>query len=79
MQSWHKNVLGDSHDGLYDSEEEVQADVDSYKAWLLKEGDTIIGESLTKILQPQVSFVIMDQKTGYVKLSAAAEAQKQRI
>lgn len=76
MQSWHKNVLGDSHDGLYDSEEEVQADVDSYKAWLLKEDDTIIGESLTKILQPQVSFVLMDQKTGYVKAISGGRGAK---
>lgn len=54
----------------------MQADVDSYKAWLLKEDDTIIGESLTKILQPQVSFVLMDQKTGYVKAISGGRGAK---
>lgn len=67
IKTWHKQTLGDrSYDGLYNSIEEAQADVDAYKAYLLKEGDTIIGESLTPTLQPEVSFVIMDQATGHV-------------
>ncbi len=67
VKAWHSTVLHDGFDGLYNSEEAVQEDIDAYKAYLLKEGDTIVGESLTKILQPQVSFVIMDQRTGQVK------------
>lgn len=76
LQSWHKNVLHDSHDGLYNSEEAAQQDIDAYKAWLLKEGDTIIGESLNKILQPQVSFVVMDQHTGHVKAISGGRGTK---
>ena len=76
IQNWHKSVLKDNHDGLYNTEEEVQADIDSYKTWLLKDGDEIIGENLTKILQPQVSFVLMDQKTGYVKAISGGRGAK---
>lgn len=76
IKTWHKTVLHDGHDGLYNSEEALQADIDAYKAYLLKEGDTIIGESVTKTLQPQVSFVIMDQKTGEVKAISGGRGAK---
>lgn len=76
IKAWHKQVLQDGHDGLYDSEEEIQDEIDAYKAYLLKEGDTIIGERLNKNLQPQVSFVIMDQKTGQVKAISGGRGAK---
>ncbi|MDD3252477.1 MAG: transglycosylase domain-containing protein [Lachnospiraceae bacterium] len=76
LRSWHLDVMEDRYDGLYNSEEAVQADIDAYKAWLLKADDTIIGESLTTILQPQVSFVIMDQRTGQVKAISGGRGAK---
>ncbi len=76
IQNWHKNILRDSFDGLYNTEDAAQADVDAYKAWQLAEGDTIVGEKLTKVLQPQVSFVIMDQRTGQVKAISGGRGQK---
>ncbi|HJA71262.1 MAG TPA: transglycosylase domain-containing protein [Candidatus Lachnoclostridium stercoravium] len=77
IKAYHKNELGDTgYDGLYDSTDAIQADVDAYKAWLLKEGDEIIGESLETVLQPQVSFVIMDQATGEVKAISGGRGEK---
>ncbi len=76
VKSWHRQVLRDGFDGLYNSEEAVQADVDAYKAYLLAEGDTILGESISKKLQPQVSFVIMDQATGQVKAISGGRGPK---
>ncbi|MCC2164056.1 transglycosylase domain-containing protein [Brotaphodocola catenula] len=76
IRSWHTDVRDDNFDGLYDTEEAVDADIESYKAYLLKEGDTIIGERLTKILEPQVSFVLMDQKTGQVKAISGGRGSK---
>lgn len=76
IRSWHRNVLFDNHDGLYNSEEDIQADIDAFKAYKLLESDTIIGENLTKTLQPQVSFVIMDQKTGQVKAISGGRGTK---
>lgn len=76
IQNWHKQVLRDSFDGLYNSEEAAQADVDAYKEYQLAEGDVIIGEKLTKVLQPQVSFVLMDQHTGQVKAISGGRGQK---
>lgn len=76
MKKWHKQVLHDNFDGLYDSEEAVQADIDAFKAYQLTESDKIIGEKAIKTLEPQASFVIMDQKTGEVKAISGGRGTK---
>ncbi len=76
INSWHENVLHDSFDGLYNSEDALRSDIKSYKAWLLTEGDTVIGESTTITLEPQASFVIMDQRTGEVKAISGGRGEK---
>lgn len=69
-------LLGDNYDGLYPSVEEMEADVEAYKEWLLAEGDQILGERLEPVLQPQVSFVLMDQYTGEVKAINGGRGEK---
>lgn len=77
LKAFRKNILGDtSFEGLYLTKEAVQADIDQYKAWLLKEGDEIIGERQNLILQPQASFVIMDHHTGEVKAISGGRGEK---
>lgn len=77
MKTWHRDVLGETNfDALYDSEEEARADAENYKAYQVKEGDEVIGESLTITLQPQVSFVLMDQATGEVKAISGGRGPK---
>ncbi|MEG0689132.1 MAG: transglycosylase domain-containing protein, partial [Hungatella sp.] len=77
IKAWRKQVLGDSgYDALYKSEEAAQTDVDAYKAYLLKDTDRVIGESLVTSLQPQVSFVIMDQASGQVKAISGGRGAK---
>lgn len=65
-----------SFDGLYDSEEAIENDIQGFKESVLQEGDTILGESLHKTLEPQASFVIMDQKTGEVKAISGGRGEK---
>lgn len=77
IKKWHKEVLNDTDfESLYGSEEDLTADIEAYKAYQLKEGDTILGEKLNKTLQPQASFVIMDQKTGQVKAISGGRGAK---
>lgn len=77
LKSYHKSVLGDTgYDGLYPSKEAVQEDIERYKAWLIKDGDTIIGERQNLILQPQASFVLMDQRTGEVRALSGGRGEK---
>lgn len=76
IKKWHKSIKGDRYTGLYNTKEDAQADVDAYKAYLLTATDKIIGENLTFILQPQVSFVLMDQATGQVKAISGGRGEK---
>lgn len=77
IKKYHKEVLRDSSfDALYDTDEEIQKEVDGFKSYTLKEGDTVIGETLLKTLQPQASFVLMDQKTGEVKAISGGRGAK---
>lgn len=77
IKNWHRQVLDQSsYDGLYNSEEALYQDIDSYKAYLLAEGDEIIAERATTTLQPQVSFVIIDQATGHVKAISGGRGAK---
>lgn len=77
IRTWHRSVLHDTvYDGLYDNEEEAKADVERYKEYLLKEDDTVIGESFQTELQPQTSFVVIEQSTGYVKAITGGRGEK---
>lgn len=77
VEAWRKNELGDKQfSGLYKDKESLQQDIDQYKAWLLKDGDEVIGERLNTNLQPQASFVIMDQHTGEVKAISGGRGEK---
>lgn len=78
IKRYHKENGDTGFDGLYNTEEAIQDDINGYKAYLLKEGDTILGESLHKMLQPQASFVLMDQKTGEVKAISGGRGQKKQ-
>ena len=67
MKTYYRTDLGQtSYDGLFKTKEEADAAIAAYKSAMTKEGDTVLGE-VYYILQPQISFVLMDQHTGYVK------------
>lgn len=78
MKSYFREDLGKtSYDGLFDSREEAAEAVETYKAALLQEDDTVIGEKLYYILQPQMSFVLMDHTTGHVKAISGGRGEKE--
>lgn len=60
----------------YNSKEEAQAAIDAYKAALMEPGDTVLGERLNFTLQPQISFSLMDQHTGEVKVIVGGRGDK---
>lgn len=77
LKKYFKQTKGQSsYDGLFNSEEEVAAAIEEYKLSLLQEGDNIIGESSVVTLQPQTSFVIIEQSTGYVKAISGGRGEK---
>ncbi len=61
---------------LFRSQDAANAAVEYYKAAVLAEGDTVLGEKVSLSVQPQLSVVIMDQKTGYVKALLGGRGEK---
>lgn len=76
IKIYHREELKDGYTGLYGSAEEIQADVNSFKLRFVGAGDEIAGESLQAVLQPQASFVLMDQHTGEVKAISGGRGEK---
>lgn len=75
--NYHRNVLGNKQFKLiFDSQEEIDECINEYKKEILKEGVEVLGENLIVSIQPQVSFTIMDQKTGYVKALVGGRGEK---
>ena len=78
MKNYFYTDLGQtSYNGLFNSKEEAAEAIETYKAAIVKETDTIIGESVHYVLQPQISFVLMDQETGYVKAINGGRGEKE--
>lgn len=75
IKKYHKDT-GDGHTGLYDSEEAARADVEHYKTNVITDRVEEKGETFRIVLQPQVSFVLMDQKTGEVKAINGGRGEK---
>lgn len=76
---YFKQTRGDSgYDGLFKSEEAVQSAIEEYKKTIYDEaqGDEIIAETLDTTLEPQVSFVLMDQKTKEVLALSGGRGEK---
>lgn len=77
IEYFNKTLLGDSDFNLtFSSPEEANAYVAAFKAEYWNEGDTDLGENILYTLQPQVSFTVMDQKTGYVKAIVGGRGEK---
>ena len=76
LMRWHHNVKMDNFDGLYQTEEAARTDAESYKTYLMKEGDTVLGETIHITLEPQDSFVLIEQATGQVKALCGGRGNK---
>ena len=77
IESYCKDVKGQrSYNGLFRSEEAIKEIIEEYKATITSETDTVIGETFETVLQPQVSFVLMDQDTKEVKAVCGGRGEK---
>lgn len=77
MANWYTKKLGDTSFSLTMTDEDAaRAYVEAYKEELLKDGGTVYSENLSFTLQPQISFTIMDQSTGQVKVMVGGRGDK---
>ena len=53
LKKYHREILRDNYTGLYSSEESAANDIEAFKAYILQEGDEIIGERMQTTLQPR--------------------------
>jgi penicillin-binding protein 1A len=61
---------------LFTDKEDMQAKIDAFREAKVGEGDTILGEKATMTLQPQTSFVVMDQYSGEVVAIEGGRGEK---
>jgi len=76
MESYFKQKNGSSFNMIFSSEEDAQAAVDEYKAYVTEPGYTFVAETMTLTPQPQVSITILEQSTGYVKAIVGGRGEK---
>ena len=78
LKTYFRKELGETNfDGLFSSKEKADEAIAKYKAAVTKDGDTVLGESVHYVLQPQASFVLIDQSSGYVKALSGGRGQKE--
>lgn len=76
LQKYFQTVLSKPNFGLtYTDKAEATSYIDQYRAAMVHEGDTYV-EDIKFIIQPQLSFTLMDQKTGYVKVIVGGRGDK---
>lgn len=76
--SYHRKDLGEnSYKLIFSTQEAAQAAIDTFKASVLQDGDTELGENTIFTPQPQASFSLIDQTTGYVKALVGGRGTKQ--
>lgn len=77
LEQYFKETEGKNFDLVFSSEEEARSYVEKYKAAHLNNTDRVIGEKINITPQPQCSFTIMDQHTGYVKAVVGGRGVKE--
>lgn len=78
LLQYYMNKTGNSkYNLIYSSEETARAAANEYKAVLMEEtGYKELAESFSTTIQPQASFVVIDQATGYIKAICGGRGEK---
>lgn len=61
---------------LFDDTETMNACIEQFKEYIVNDSDVIVSETVTPILEPQVSMFIMDQNTGHVLALTGGRGEK---
>ncbi|MCH5265366.1 MAG: transglycosylase domain-containing protein [Lachnospiraceae bacterium] len=76
MKSWFNKQKSQKISQYYTRKADAKKLIKTYKNAMVQKGDTVIAESVYLIIQPQVSFVLMDQDTGRVKALCGGRGPK---
>lgn len=75
MKNWFKKKKGKTINLYYRDKKQAKPYIRTYRKAMSK-GKTIEGEKIEYTIQPQASFIIMDQQTGQVKAIAGGRGKK---
>lgn len=77
LESWFAEQQGYDYSARYYSEDEARAAADQFRdAMVAETGDEVFMETFKLVIQPQVSFTLMDQNTGQVKALVGGRGEK---
>lgn len=77
LQRYFQTTGGRANFSLtFNDQAEAQKYVDIYREAILSQGNTLVGENLSFTMQPQISFSLMDQRTGEVKVIVGGRGDK---
>lgn len=67
MKKWFLKNKKKKISAYYKKKSTAKKQIQQFRTAMLAKDDTILSETMELVIQPQVSFVLMDQHTGYVK------------
>ncbi len=77
LEYYNKVILNNpGYKLIFRNTDNCEADILKFKQEYLKEGDVELDENKEYTIQPQSSFTVMDQRTGYVKAMVGGRGEK---
>ena len=76
MKSWYASKKSKKISNYYKKKSTAKKRIATFKKAILKKTDTIIAENISLVIQPQVSFLVLDQETGAVKAICGGRGEK---
>ncbi|MDO5146552.1 MAG: transglycosylase domain-containing protein [Eubacteriales bacterium] len=77
IKNYFRNVKGDKdYLTIYPTKKDMKKAVKTFRKATLTDTDTVITESLRYALEPQVSYTLLDQSTGQIKVLVGGRGKK---
>ncbi len=76
MKKWFQKTKKKKCSAYYDKQSTARKQAKQFREAMIQPGDKIISETINLVIQPQVSFVLMDQKTGAIKALCGGRGEK---
>lgn len=76
MKKWFKKNKKKIISSYYKKKSTAKAQIRQFKKAIVPKEVTVVTETMDLVIQPQVSFILMDQHTGYVKALCGGRGEK---
>lgn len=76
MKNWFQKTKGKKISSYYTSSKTAKKQVKQFRKAILANSHTIVAENINLVIQPQISFVLMDQQTGEIKALVGGRGEK---